>query len=490
MLLLLVCLPLLAALASWFIPQDVPRRVLLLLAAFLHFCLTASCWIRRPEPLWGDVLALDALGLLALSITSLLFLAASAYAVHYLAHEYKGKRRDFQHGLHFTNATEAVFTACLLLFLSSASLVAATQHLGLLWVGIEATTLVTAPAIYFHRHRRSLEATWKYLMICSVGIALALLGNILLNISVYNADSPIALTVPQLLKNASAVHPAWFKAAFIFILIGYGTKMGVAPMHTWLPDAHSEAPSLVSALLSGALLNGAFLGILRVQQICLAAELGEFSSKLFVAFGLVSLAVAAMFIVGQADFKRMLAYSSVEHMGILLLGVGIGGVASQGAMLHMLGHSLVKAALFMVSGNILAKYHSKAIQDIRGLGRILPGSSALWLAGFFAIVGSPPFSIFVSEFKILQGALADGRILLACLYLLLLGIVFVGMATAMLRMCQGEAPAGLIPQKAAGELNLLSPALLLLCAMALGLHVPDFLGNVLNEAAGLISLRN
>ena len=250
-------------------------------------------------------------------------------------------RHDDEEELPFVNFPEAVFAGCLLLFLATMTLVTVSRHLGLMWVGVEATTLASAPLIYFHRHHRSLEATWKYLLICSVGIALALLGNFFVAVAARSAGGPmIHLTIDDLVAHAGSLNPLWLKAAFLFFLVGYGTKMGLAPLHTWLPDAHSEAPSVVSALLSGALLNCAFLTILRTHSLLSAAGLAAFSSDLLVLFGLLSMAVAAVFILGQADFKRMLAYSSVEHMGILALGIGIGGAATFGAMLHAVNHSL------------------------------------------------------------------------------------------------------------------------------------------------------
>ncbi len=482
MLAALIFLPLAAGMASFFILGDALRRGLLVGTAFVECLLAASFWVRTPDPLW-DVFGLDAPGLLVLSVTALLFLAASVYAVGYLSREDKSLRRDFTQKFHFTNAPEAVFTACLLLFLFAATVVACSRHLGLLWVGIEATTLASAPLIYFHRHRRSLEATWKYLIICSVGIALALLGNFLLDISWQQAsDQAVPMTLPALLQNAGAVNERWFKAAFIFIFIGYGTKMGLAPMHTWLPDAHSEAPSLVSALLSGALLNCAFLGIARAHQLSLAAGFGAFSQELFVLFGLVSMGLAAMFIVGQSDYKRMLAYSSVEHMGVILLGVGAGGLAVFGSMLHLVCHSLTKAALFLLAGNILAAYRSQCSLEISGLHRVLPQSGPLWVAGFFAIAGSPPFGIFASEFTVLRGLTADGFGLTAFFYLLFLGVIFVGMANAVLRMAQGEAPARVEPVTEKAD-STLPPACLLLAALMLGLYQPAWLRETLQAAA-------
>ncbi|MDR0339296.1 MAG: NADH dehydrogenase FAD-containing subunit [Desulfovibrio sp.] len=483
MILALLCLPFAAALASWFIPAHGPRRVLLALTAGVEMLLAFACWMVEPTPFFGGAFYLDAMGRLVLTLTTILFFAASLYGIVYLKGEDSGVRKDFVQGLHFSNAPEATFTACLLLFLSTAVLVAVTRHLGILWVGIESTTLVSAPLIYFHRHRRSLEATWKYLMICSVGIALALVGNILLDISMQSdAGHGASMILDAMLERAENVHHGWFKAAFVFLLIGYGTKMGIAPMHTWLPDAHSEAPSVVSALLSGALLNCAFLGIYRACEISAAAGLGDFSGQLLMAFGFFSMVTAALFIVGQGDFKRMLAYSSVEHMGILILALGAGFEAARGGIMHMAGHSLVKAALFLLAGNILARYHTKSSHDVIGMRRTMPFTAFLWMAGILAICGSPPFSIFMSELSVLQGLLRHG-IFPAMAYLLLLGVIFAGMLTPVLRMCAGKAPHGIALDRKEAAVSVLPSACLFGLALALGLYMPEWLDTVLTAAA-------
>lgn len=485
MLTALLSIPFLAALASWFLPERLPRRYLLLGVSFIELVLAGACWFVEPAP-YGELLYLDAAGRLVLSVTCLLFFAASIYAVGYLKGEDTGTRKDFLQGLHFTNAPEAAFAGCLLLFLASAVLTASTRHFGLLWLGIETTTIVSAPLIYFHRHRRSLEATWKYLLICSVGIALALIGNLLTDIAM-QTQGRIApdMTLSSLLRDAASAHPGWLKAAFVFLLVGYGTKMGIAPMHTWLPDAHSEAPSLVSALLSGALLNCAFLGIFRAYEVCIAAGLGDFASTLLMAFGFFSMLVAALFIVNLGDFKRMLAYSSVEHMGILLIALGVGLEAARGGMLHLAGHSLVKAALFLLAGNILAKYSTKSSHDVTGMIRVLPVTGTLWMAGIIAITGSPPFSLFISEFSVLQGLLHRGFFWPALLYLALLGIIFVGMITPVLRMCRGNPPHGIRPTAKENPLLVVPAAVLLLVALCLGLLMPDWFNQALNAAAAL-----
>jgi hydrogenase-4 component F len=483
----LIFLPLLVGLSCFFVGSDRWRRGLLVTTAAVELVLAAYAATHRPEPAWGGVLDLDGLGALALLIACVLFLLSAVYGVGYLQAEVKGKRKDFQQGLHFVNAPEAVFTACLLVFLAAMALVTCTQHLGLLWVGVETTTLASAPLIYFHRHVRSLEATWKYLIICSVGIALALLGNILLTVAVQTGgEAHVSMVMPSLLAEASNFHPTWLKAAFVFVLVGYGTKMGLAPMHTWLPDAHSESPSLVSALLSGALLNTAFLGILRAHRVCQAAGLGSFSHDLLVAFGLLSLLVAAVFIVGQGDFKRMLAYSSVEHMGLLALAAGLGGAATAGGMLHMVNHSMAKAALFLTAGNILAKYHTKSSHDVTGLLHALPVSGPLWLAGFLAIAGSPPFGPFVSEFAIVKAAMDSGRYGVAAGTLVCLAVIFVGMATAVLHMSQGRAPHGIHDEPSENWLLTTSPALLVLASLCLGLYQPHWLQTLLASAVAAV----
>jgi hydrogenase-4 component F len=482
----LLAIPAAAGVIAYFLRHDDWRRALLWMTAVAHAALTGATWTIASPPALGEWLALDAAGRVFLTITSALFLAAAVYAAGYLRHEAaRGVRRDFEEGLLFSNAPEPTFTACLLLFLAAMSLVAVSQHFGTLWIAIEATTLASAPLIYFHRHHRSLEATWKYLLICSVGIAIALLGNFFLAVAASNhGGEPIPLVLTNLVQQASRLHLPWLKAALLLFLVGYGTKMGLAPLHTWLPDAHSEAPSVVSALLSGALLNCAFLGILRVQQVCAAAGAGAFGRELLVGFGLLSMAVAAVFIVGQSDFKRLLAYSSVEHMGVLALGAGIGGTAAFGALLHAVSHSLTKAMLFLVAGNILAAYRSKSVSEVRGVVRALPVSGVVWLAGLFAVTGSPPFGLFLSELTILNAALQQARVGVAVAYLLCLAVIFVGMATAMLRMAQGHPTSGSVGEAERERLSsILPPAALLGGVLLLGLYVPPPLRALLEQAA-------
>ena len=494
---LLLLVPLLAGLLM-FIPGAWPRRGLLVAASFAHLAL-ALLTLRtmlagdRPVALHG-LLQPDPLGMVFLLLASVLFAAASVYAVGYLREEDKKHvKRDIQKGQVFTNAPETRFLCCLCFFVTAMTLVTTTANLGALWVGIELTTLASAPLIYFHRHQSSMEATWKYLMICSVGIALALLGNILMSVAFHNPAVASPEGMDQLsafMERARGIQGTdrvlWLKAAFIFLFVGYGTKMGLSPLHTWLPDAHSQAPSMVSGLLSGALLNCALLGILRGHQIMRAAGLGDFSGDLLVFFGLASMITAAVFIVGQGHYKRLLAYSSVEHMGIRALAFGEGGTALFGGLLHAVCHSLTKCMLFLVAGNILTRYHTLSSYDVRGLRQDMPLSGALWTAGFLAIVGSPPYGLFISEFAILRGIFAHAGISVALVYLAALAVIFVGMSVPVLRMVQGTPPHDVPMDYRESLFSVLPPAVLCLAVLGLGLGVPDWLEETLNRAAALL----
>lgn len=484
----LVLIPILAGLASFIMRRGNGRRALLMVTAVIHAALTVTTWIMPSSSALGGWLQIDALGLVFLSVISALFLSTAGYAVAYLAKEQTGTRPDFEESIPFVNEPEAVFVGCLLFFLGTMTLVTVSHNFGLLWVAIEATTLSSAPLIYFHRHHRSLEATWKYLLICSVGIALALLGTFFLaSAASAKTQHSIPLVLEELIAHAENLKVPWLKVAFLFMLVGYGTKMGLAPLHSWLPDAHSEAPSVVSALLSGALLNCAFLGILRIGQVMTAAGAAEFANGLLLVLGLISIVVATVFIVAQLDFKRMLAYSSIEHMGIMAVGVGLGGLGSFGALLHAVNHSLTKAMLFLVAGNILGRYRTKSTKEITGMFSDLPASGILWMAGFFAITGTPPFGLFQSELAILRAAFGGGHYLVAVVLLLTLGTIFVSMAAIMTRMLQGRPREGTMTQsQSEAASSIIPPAVLCLAVLVLGVYIPPVLKNVLSEAAELL----
>ncbi|MFH2137291.1 MAG: proton-conducting transporter membrane subunit [Candidatus Omnitrophota bacterium] len=480
---LLIIIPFLLGLVCFFTRNDFFRRGLIVFGAGIHFSLTCLAWVKQTSAFSGEWFAFDNISILFLTITSVLFLGGAVYCVQYLSDESRQHENVKNKRKRFTN--EAVFSGCFLLFLSTMTLVIASQHLAVLWVGIEATTLASAPLIYFHRTKRSLEATWKYLLICSVGIAIALLGIFFLAVANNNQQE---LFLIKMIGNAGQINTPWLKASFLLLFVGYGTKMGLAPFHTWLPDAHSEAPSVVSALLSGALLNCAFLGILRVYQICIAAGLQAYCQEIFIVFGLLSVLFAAVFILGQTDYKRMLAYSSVEHMGIITLGLGLGGGAVLGSMINMLGHSLTKAGLFFIAGNILSYFRTKKISDIHGLiAEKMRRSGVFWLVGFLLITGTPPSGIFLGKFIILKEALLQGHYWITFIFLAALAIVFIGMARIFILMTQGKVST---EDDSKHDLyngdsvwRTLVPGLFFVLVICIGIYLPAWLSRALEAAA-------
>lgn len=475
---LTILVPALAGAAAFVLPEHRTRRWLLMFTAVAHLLLTLLAFVTPSRPMFDGALLLDEPGRLFLLITSVLFVAAAFYTAGYLDREMRGARPDMVEGQLFSNSPEARFTGCLLLFLSAMSFVCMARNLGLLWVGVEATTLASAPLIYFHRHHRSLEATWKYLLLCSVGIALALFGTYMLALA---GGGEVSLHLNALVAAGPTLDPVLLKAAFVFLLVGYGTKMGLAPMHTWLPDVYSESPSVV-ALMSTCLLNVSFLAILRVRQVLSAAGQAQFGNDLLVFLGLTSMAWAGVFLLRQTDYKRLLAYSSVEHMGILAFGAGIGGAGMHGSLMHVLAHGAAKGAMFLLAGNILAAYLTKNVSGVRGAVRALPFSGPLWVAGVLALTGMPPFGAFVSELAILRAALAGDRPYLAVIFLLLLAVAFIGITTAALRMAQGQNSIPARPEPGSATWP---PLALLLVALLLGLYQPAPLAEVLAASARL-----
>jgi len=311
-----------------------------------------------------------------------------------------------------------------------------------MWIAIEATTLASAPLIYTHRSAATLEATLKYVLICSVGIALALLGSVLIALSMDVGGVNVPVAFSALAVVANRLDPLWLKAGFVFILVGYGTKMGLAPMHTWLPDAHSEAPSPASALLSGVLLNCAYLGIFKTNKIMHAAGLGHFSGTILIVFGLASILVAATFILKQTEYKRLLAYSSIENMGIIAFGTGVGGLAAYGAVLCLIHHSLIKSSLFLSSGNILLGYGSRLIDSTGALVRRMPRTFVAFFSGFAGISGFPPFGLFLGEVFILIGAFRGGHYVGAGVFIVSLCVIFAGFTNHVIKMSFSDAAAG------------------------------------------------
>jgi len=465
----LINLPFLAALLVWLMKPGMARARVLPVVGTLHlglvvFALTHS--FRLKPDAW---FRLDPLGGWILLVVSLLFTLCAWYAPAYLA-----LRRDRDFG---------VFGVCLLAFLGTASLVATSRHPGVLWVGMEAMTLTTTPLLYFNHNKRSLEATWKYLVICSVGMALALLGTFFLAYAASLAGLGEPIYFDRLVKGAASMPAPWVKAGFVLLLVGYGTKMGLAPMHTWKPDAYGETPGIVGAILAGGVTSCAFLALLRMYAVVCAAGQGDFARSLLAGLGLFSMAWACVFMVRQADLKRLLAYSSVEHMGILAFGVGMGGLATRFALYHVAANAFVKTALFLGIGNVHRAYAARTVPEVSGVMRRLPVTGWLLMLGFLAITCSPPFAPFLGVFGILRGAFEGGHGPAAALFLVLLGLVFVGMGTTVLPALQG-APSRRRARTPYGDTVATTAPILaaLLLALVLGLWLPKPAAALLERA--------
>ena len=370
---------------------------------------------HRPYFFLDGYIGLDGLGSWVLLCTALVYFLASFFAVGYMRMLEEDERLP-------------QFYALFAIFALTTLLAPVVNNVGLYWIAIELTTLVSTFLVAFERTAESMEAAWKYIMIVSAGISLALLGTVLF----YWAGSLVLgptynLTWGALQAAAPRMNASLVILAFLLSLIGYGTKVGLAPMHTWLPDAHSESPAPVSAMLSGALLNAAMVGIVRFLGITDAANLFGIPHLIVVAFGLGSLALGALFIVRQEGIKRLMAYSSIEHMGVIALGFGFGGpFGTAGALYHMLNHSLNKSLMFFGAGSAMRSYNTKEIVQIRDFSRYFPKTGALWLSGAVAITGAPIFALFLSEIIIMRGGFARDFSWAVYAMAVLLVIVFVG----------------------------------------------------------------
>jgi hydrogenase-4 component F len=465
MALALLVIPLVSALAALATGDNHNRPWVIVAAAVAHLIVTALVLAGVIAPPDSDWLWLDPPGRVVLGLVSVIFLMVAIYGVGYL--RYRAERDN------------RIFLACLSALLGALTLAVLARHLGLMWVAIEAAALAGAPLIYFNRNKLSIEATWKYLLVGSVGVALALLGTFFIAYSAVKAGSQPSLRFDDLVTNAAHLSPPWLRAGFVLILVGYGTKMGLAPMHTWKPDAYGEAPGMAGALFAGGVTSAAFLAILRILRVCHAAGEGAYATSLLLGMGLLSMGVAGAMLVGQRDIKRMLAYSSVEHMGILAIGVGLGKAGTFGAMLHLLANGLTKSVLFLSAANLHRGYHSRLATTVTGALRGMPISAGLFLVGFFAITGAPPFGPFISELTIARAAFAGGHALTGALFLLLLMVVFVGMGQTVMMLCLGDGPGPTTPWRERGVT--IAPIFVLLAlVLLLGTALPTPLSDLLH----------
>lgn len=452
---------------------------------------------------YGDLVHVDALASIVLLVITVIGLTASLYTWKYFDHHLAqgtltlGRMRRYYVLFH--------------LFMFAMILATVANSLGVLWVAIEATTLATTFLISLFRRKASLEAGWKYLILCSVGIALALFGTVLMYSSSVQAlgDVSAALNVTELLAVAGRLDPHVVKLAFVFILVGYGTKIGLVPMHTWVPEAYGEAPAPVTAMLAGVLETVAFYAILRSKLVVDAVVSPAYAGGLLITFGLLSFAVSAFFILVQRDYKRLFAYSSIEHMGIAAIGFGVGGAGTFGALFHLINHAFSKSLAFFAAGNIHIRFGTRDIDGVRGLFKAQPWTAAALLIAALALVGMPPLAMFPSEFSILA-ALAThayatdtihiGRFLtimiaddvrnlvLITVFLVIAVVVFGGLTYRVAGMVWGNPP----PEVPLGErlgLSHLPFALSIVPLVVLGVTIPWPLTDLMDMAIAIITVR-
>lgn len=412
--------PILAGLLSWFTKKQKLNSAIILIHSLLHLALGIT--LALPSLGLAARLGVDDLGVSIFLVSAVLYFAVGIYSLGYESHH--------------NPRQSSIYTVCMMLFVAAMDGAILAHDLGLIWVFVETTTLASAMLISLEHHRQSLEAAWKYLFICSIGIALAFVGILLLVIAQPTAPT---LILTKLFTATHSLSPFWLKISFVFMLIGFGTKVGLAPLHFWLPDAHSEAPAPVSALLSGALLNTALIPLLRMQHLMQLNDLGELAAQLFLLLGFASLFIAAVFINRVQNFKRLLAYSSIENMGIIMIAFSLGTLAGKAGLLHVMGHSLIKGAFFLTAGNLYSIYSQKTTDKCSGLLAIDPRSGWLWLLCFAFISGMPPSPLFLSEFYIAMGFIKGGNIIGFIAFFLLLASIAYGLGRASLAITMGDS---------------------------------------------------
>ncbi|HUZ83750.1 MAG TPA: proton-conducting transporter membrane subunit [Gaiellales bacterium] len=478
----LALLPLLAAVGCMAVPPRVVYAVTiagggLSLAAAVALALGVAN--GHPVSTAGGWIGLDSLGAVFLLPTAFLYAATAVYSVGYLP-----VGRGIPYDAHVRR-----YAVYLNLFCGTLVIVPLTTDFALLWIALELTTIVSALLVALDRTDASLEAAWKYVLIASAGLGIGLLGLILL----YAAGSP-ALGgdhVPRFvdyLRVARSMNTQAVQLAFLLAAVGFGTKAGFAPLHTWLPDAHSEAPTPVSALLSGALLANALYAILRFYQVARAVGGATFPDRVLVAFGVASLLVAGLFVLRQESYKRLLAYSSIEHIGVIALGVGFGTpLAIYGALFHVLNHATAKGMAFFGAGSILRRYDSKRVDEVSGAITTLPASGPLFLVAGLALCGLPLSGVFRSEFQIVTAGFAEQGYATAAALIVLVNLAFFGVLWHVARMTltpvRGEAPR----RAEASRWMLAATVGCLVLVLGLGVHLPGTLDNLLRHAAAAVS---
>lgn len=469
--LVLIIAPFVAAIASLAWPKERTRPWLLPATGAVHAFFAAWLFAEPPAVAPGAWLAFDPVTRAILPAISLLFLVCSFYGVAYLRQRAERPNR--------------MFVAVLPGLLGLMSVALQAQHLALLWVAVEAATLCTVPLLHFNATARAIEATWKYLLIGGTGVALSLFGSFCLGYASLHEGGGGDLTFAALAAQGAGLSRPWVLIAWVLLLAGYGTKMGLAPMHTWKPDAYGEAPSVVGALLAGGMTTTAFVALLRVRQVLGAAGQGDVAGRTLLAMGLFSMLVAALFLLGTPDFKRMLAYSSVEHMGILSVGAALGGAGVWAALFHVWNNSLTKGALFLTAGNMRRAAGASKAGEVSGMARLTPISSRIFIVGMFAVTACPPFGPFFSELRIVRAGIEAGHGTATAVFLGCLLFAFFGMTRLVFAISDGRPRAtartnALRFRETAGVI--VPPLVLLGFSLWLGLATPSVLREAWTKA--------
>ncbi|MBI2372466.1 MAG: hydrogenase 4 subunit F [Deltaproteobacteria bacterium] len=437
--------------------------------------------VLQQDVLAAGAFRADALTAIFLLLISLLAFATSIYTTGWMKEELESGEMH--------EALIRYYYALVHAFIATMLFTVLADDLGVLWIAMEGTTITSALLVGFHGNRFALEAAWKYIIVTTIGISFGLFGTVLIYAAathVEGAGVVDAMSWSSVAGVAGQLDPGIVRMGFIFVVVGYGTKAGLAPTHMWLPDAHSQAPSPVSALLSGALIKCALFGIIRFHTIARGACGPEVSGQLLLIFGLISVVFATPFILAQNDLKRLLGYHSVEHVGIVALGLGFGGpIGTYGALLHAINHGVTKALVFFVSGDVIGRYESRNMHEIRGLLRVAPAVGVLLLLGAFSLAGTPPFSIFLSELLVIRAGIASGHPFVLGVFLLMVVIIFAGLIHHAGGMAFG-VPASTEHRPRSSRSPLLGMSILAAVMIALGLYLPNDLHRLLVRATEIV----
>jgi hydrogenase-4 component F len=445
------------------------NAVVICLYSFTHLACSVTLLVHPAS--YGRYFQVEPLNLFFLVVLSVVLAGISVYNADFTLKSAVPARKS------------TYYSAAVLVFSAAISGVVLGANLGMMWVCLETTTITGAYLIYYKTGKEPLEAAWKYMFICSIGIAFAFVGLIFLSLAFTGSQPSLFFT--DINAHAPVFNKFWLKMSFVFMAIGFGTKAGLAPVHTWLPDAYSEAPSPVSALLSAALLNSELLIIIRILKIMKIADLGGFASAFLITMGVLSVFVAAVYIIRVGNYKRMLAYSSIENMGLITISAAIGGPAAFAAVLHIAAHAFSKASLFMTSGNILKRYYTREINGVTGLLKADPKAGWSWIAGFILLCGIPPSPIFLSEFIMIRTMFGRGMWWLAVPVMLLVTIVIYGMASTMFKMSFGNPQKG-ISQERFNILNYAGQFVFIAVLCLLGIYMPKAISDLITAAASLM----